>query len=77
MMVMMTLRMISERSGTIPTEKINPSSYTTDESRSNYIQLFYRMLLLGSGGGGGEVSEYEWGCAILALEVVPKNLISS
>ena len=31
----------------------------------------------GGGGGGGGVSELVdgWGCAILALEMVPKNLI--
>ena len=27
------------------------------------------------GGGGGSESMDGWGCAILALEVVPKNLI--
>ena len=45
----------------------------------NHIPEIFTIIVLGGGGGGGggEVSESmdRWGCAILVLEVVPKNLI--
>ena len=42
------------------------------DSESNGFISSYNL-----GGGGGVVSESMdgWGCAILALEVIPKNLI--
>ena len=40
--------------------------------------IFRRLFtceILGGGGGGGSESMDGWGCAILALELVPKNMI--
>ena len=44
--------------------------------KESYSEDFYHNSPWGWGGGGG-VSESmdRWGCAILVLEVVPKNLI--
>ena len=41
------------------------------DSESNGFISSYSLV-----GGGGSESMDRWGCAILALEVIPKNLIS-
>ena len=40
----------------------------------NFITNFITIIVLGGGGGGSELTDRQ-GCAILALELVPKNLI--